>query len=250
MIGSLQAGLMFKAANAFVPTNVAGCKLWLRGDLGVTQSGGTVSLWADQSGNANDYSQGTAANQPTFTASAINALPGLSFDGTNDVLTSSFQISGAKTIFMVRKLSSVPGAGAFFTPWNLNSGSLESEEIYVNSAGYQPTSFAHDRSGLITVLGTADALDTAAHVEQQTYDGGTNTSASSYTERLDATTQTVVTSSLFGVPGLGASLGARANNSLNYAGIIAEFIVYDTALSGANLTLVRNYLGARYGISV
>jgi hypothetical protein len=53
----------------FDPTTISGCTLYLRGDRGVTLSGGTnVVSWADQSGNGNTA---TAVTAPTFASGAI-----------------------------------------------------------------------------------------------------------------------------------------------------------------------------------
>jgi len=62
---------------------------WYRSDDDAahrTLVSGNVSVWKDQSGNGYDLLQGTAANRPAFTTGAINGLPALTFDGTNDYL--------------------------------------------------------------------------------------------------------------------------------------------------------------------
>jgi hypothetical protein len=46
-----------------------------------------VTAIADKSGNARDLGQSTDASRPT-TGSTINGVPALTFDGTNDALTS------------------------------------------------------------------------------------------------------------------------------------------------------------------
>ncbi len=62
-------------------------QVWLRSDVGVTASGGQVSALADQSGNGNDASQSTGANQPTITAAAVNGVAALNFDGSTSYMT-------------------------------------------------------------------------------------------------------------------------------------------------------------------
>ena len=74
------------------PGSLNDIALWL--DVADTSSitkdsSNKVSNWADKSGNGGSASQSTAANQPTFTASGLNNLPTLSFDGSNDYLRSS-----------------------------------------------------------------------------------------------------------------------------------------------------------------
>lgn len=53
--------------------------------LGVTESGGAVSMWTDQSSNAHTFSEATAAEKPTYQATGFNSLPTLSFS-TGDQL--------------------------------------------------------------------------------------------------------------------------------------------------------------------
>lgn len=63
---------------------------WNRADLGVTQSSGAVSAWADQSSGGHGYSQGTAAARPAFSStSGPNSGPGVTWDGTDDTLSST-----------------------------------------------------------------------------------------------------------------------------------------------------------------
>lgn len=54
--------------------------LWLDAARGLTQSGGFVSAWADQTSFHNDAAQSTATLQPTLLASGIHGLPVVHFD--------------------------------------------------------------------------------------------------------------------------------------------------------------------------
>jgi len=71
---------------------------------------GFITTWYDQSGNARNATQTTAANQPQIVSSGsvlnnINGLPTIQFDGINDNLASSSFTSQSQpyTIFMVQK---------------------------------------------------------------------------------------------------------------------------------------------------
>lgn len=230
-----------------------GLKLWLKADTGVTLSGPSVTAWADQSGLGNNYAQATGGKQPTVTSSAINGLPAVTFDGATQFLTSSFQIGGAKTVVIVRKLVSTPGAATFGEAYTLKDASNNfSEALFMNSGGYQPYSLLHNFTGT-TAVGDATALDTAWHVGIDTYNNGTNTLPASYTLTLDSASQTVAASSAFGrastdLPSLGAR-ATSANAGSAFAAIqIAEVLVYDHVLSGSDMTAVESYLFGRYGI--
>ena len=80
------------ARGAFYPLTYGTPVAIFRADKGITLNGGKVSAWADQSGNGNHLTQPTAANQPTFTASWTNGVPGVTFVRASPtwLLTSAF----------------------------------------------------------------------------------------------------------------------------------------------------------------
>jgi hypothetical protein len=55
--------------------------LWLRADVGVTESRGAVSSWVDQSGNHLDARQPDATKQPSWVGAGLLGRPTLVFDG-------------------------------------------------------------------------------------------------------------------------------------------------------------------------
>ena len=62
-------------AATWTPANLAGLALWLdAADAStITLNGSNVSQWNDKSGNNRHASQAVAANQPTYTAAALNS---------------------------------------------------------------------------------------------------------------------------------------------------------------------------------
>jgi hypothetical protein len=90
-------GASSAAAAAFVPTDIGGCVLWLRSDLGVTKDGGNlVSLVADQSTAGNNATQPTGGNKPLWVANQLNTYPCIRFDGA----TSYMLADGVKSSFI------------------------------------------------------------------------------------------------------------------------------------------------------
>lgn len=76
-------------AGPWRPKDLDNCVLWVRADgpaLAGTADGTSVGTWEDESGNDNDLSQGTAANQPVFKTNILNGKPVLRFDGSNDFI--------------------------------------------------------------------------------------------------------------------------------------------------------------------
>jgi hypothetical protein len=85
-------------------TPVGGSKLWRPDELGadlalwldaedaasITLNGTDVAQWDDKSGNGNDASQATAANQPAYVATGFNSKPSIDFVGSSEQLTTSY----------------------------------------------------------------------------------------------------------------------------------------------------------------
>lgn len=73
------------------------------------QGDGFVETWYDQSGNGNDVTQGTAANQPAIVQNGSLNTDGIDFDGSNDELRTSTNIASSQpvTVMSVTKPDAV-----------------------------------------------------------------------------------------------------------------------------------------------
>lgn len=58
--------------------------LWL--DAADLTSAGALALWSDKSGNGRHFTQATASFRPTVNLTELNGMPGVVFDGVNDLL--------------------------------------------------------------------------------------------------------------------------------------------------------------------
>ena len=91
------------------PPPIPNMSLWLSGDVGV--NGGAainldpVSIWADQSGSGNDFTQAVFINQPTFIESGTNGQSGISFTSPNflNLLNADLFALNEGVIFVVCK---------------------------------------------------------------------------------------------------------------------------------------------------
>lgn len=100
----------------WTPAQLSGLALWLdAADAGtITLNGSTVSQWNDKSGNGRHASQATAANQPTYTPSALGGKPVLRFNHLNDEFlsnTGTFTLSGGAVLAFVARHSDITMSG-------------------------------------------------------------------------------------------------------------------------------------------
>lgn len=251
-------GSSWPATSSPVPTSppLTGLKVWLRSDTGIVTGTG-VATWQDQSGNGNNYSQGTGANQPTVTASAINGLPSIDFNGTTQQMGNSFSLTGAKYVAFVRKLGSL-GTGDFDTPFSiLCTGPGMTSHAYTGTAsGYQAISWRADVTGTGNGCGVSVTHDTAWHFDEWSYTGGDNTLPASYGYAIDGASKTVLTDNGWGLhSGASASrIGADYTNGGGpadlYKGSLAAMFIYDHVLSAGDILTLRQYVQGKYGLSL
>lgn len=235
------------------PDALEGLVFWVKADAGVTtNTSGNVTEWADQSGHGN-LATNITGSAPLYVASepGLNNRPTLRFNGSsqkmvvaNRILTNG--IEGCTIIAMAKadrndNVSIVgirTGGGNPFVQLDQNSAG-QLRFIVRNSAG-----------------ATAQALSSQVHTNiYGMYAGrlfkGTDTvwtnrvyfskTTSEATGSANFGTSTDLTSGTQYIGGLGTPS--------SWLGDIAEIIVYERALSEAELGQVEEYLASRYKVS-
>ena len=211
----------------------AGPKLWLRGDV-VTLNSGNVSVWPDQSGNANHVVQAVGANQPAWVANdaTYNGKPTLNFVGSKWMASAAFAAAIAQpcTWYVVGHSSSstadyrvfVDGidANRHIITTNVTTGLLYA---YAGSSANTDVPGSSPHIHAVVVNGVASEYHLNSY-------GTSNVSA------------TMGTNTLAGVT-LGAIQGGAAS-FLN--GTIAEVILFPGAHNAAQRKAVMSYLATRY----
>jgi hypothetical protein len=229
-------------------------QLWLRADMGVeTNSDGTVNTWLDQSGQSNNAVQGAQGNPPLLLANAVNGKPSIQLNGTNgeylQVANSpSLEITGDIASLVVvqqppdtdyRMVWFQGGTHGYPSPNGLmlaagdptpnrGTGANETQDVYYGTVNVQPNQYA--------LIAFSQA--------------GTN-----MTQFLNGIPNGTQSSTITPFDGDGDSLlyiGTRADFYDIYTSDlqIAELMIFNTALTGTNLTDVENYLGSKYGFAV
>jgi len=224
---------------AFTPLDISGCSLWLDAadPRTVSLSGSNVTSWTDKSGNGRDAFQGTSANQPTYSNSA------LSFSGSQNLLCSLSASNANETVFAVVNPSTPVGANTIF-------GAIPSLSNGIGGDGGRNIDFVTDSGGQFRILrqyvalqvqGPFTTFGTRALVETRT-DGST---AQVYSNgALLASASFVAYAS-----GLVTIIGRNGRDTTNYfRGEMNEIVVYDTALTSSQRQLVEAYLANKWGL--
>lgn len=227
-------------AGSWAPTSLSGgVFLWLRADLGTTESGGAgtgVSGWADQSGNGDstrNMAQPTAGRRPTLNASsaALNNQKSLGggatkgmVSGTWSALAQPFSICWSGIASTTAEQLLIQGA---------------STNVFVESTVTDKHPYMYAGSSLIS--GTGDL--TTKHVGVAEFNGA---SSKIYLSALTP----VATGAAGAASLLDLSLmNITDGGALPWLGELHEFVIVPRVL-GADLTTLMSYMGARIGQSI
>jgi hypothetical protein len=223
---------------AFSPASIVGVTNWWDAARGVTIVTG-VSQWDDQIGGKN-FTQGTGAAQPTFTASATTAgTPAVDCDTSSKLMTNSAMTSmpsAAYTIVMVVKVAA--SSNNFWG--HTNAGATTGLRLDSNSTKFQLIALAP------TVLSGNFTWDSSYHVVTFAIaaSGGFGAANDTIVHEVDGVTKTVT-----GGPGV----FTQGTSTIRFGGVtavpkIAEMIVANgTVLSAGDRATLQAYLKAKHG---
>ena len=190
--------------------------------------GQPVVEWQDQSGQENHAIQNSAANSALLVGNVVNGRPVLRFDDGGDGYLTPLVLGTPCTVFVVHAYNS-----AVATARRAVQGT--------NNWLLGPYSFVHDffQGGDFT---GGPAVVTSQFVVQATWQDG-------------SASRNWINGAFVGTPraaGAGpgtVSLGAVGAYPEALDGDVAEIIIYDVALSEAQLAQVWAYLAAKYGLT-
>lgn len=224
--------------------------LHLMADAGTstTTDGAAVASWTDQSATAAVFS-GIGGQQPTYVAVSQAGLPGLQFDGANDVLTAASVIAGLNSasgvaLFTVARRVSGSGNALLFANNDINAntgfgvGATSALSIFYGTG--MTTSALSDPSN----------LDTAVHQVTWVMNPG---SGSAKQQIIRDGTVVATGTDVYGPGSTVAPTVGALNVPAGYAGdwIIYEVLAYNLAVNPNVLTTqlasILNYLKSKWG---
>lgn len=208
----------------------------------ITASGSPakVSQWNDKSGNARNVTQATSAAQPTTGATTQNGLNVLSFDGGDNLsISASIDISANYTIAIVGTPST--GTDDYLLQLYRSATPLAQSAIITKflSRSYEsfndvlPSGTARFTLGSSTLSGFNTLIVVRSGSAMSSLVNGSTSNSGTWT------TSNYVWSSVW--------VGSAVNGNNSAASDIAEIIVFPSALTGADLTSVSNYLRTKWG---
>lgn len=245
--------LVPRATGLSSPLVIAGCIGWYDSlDLtamaqnsdgtGAVAVGDQVGYWKDKSTTAAHVTQGTAANRPTLTANKVGGRAALTFDGTNDNLSKS-SYTAQNSLAALTRIAVTGNAnqvGWITRVWSGGGDGLTLNggfRVLVDATGSNFTTF--QVPGIST-----NAIPVAIY--STVYANSAMSLRANSVSVTGTVIGTIPSATAAGSPTLHIGSNIGANQFWN--GPIAEYIVYNRALSNAELTSVENYLKKRWGL--
>ncbi len=232
-----------------LPSLTSGLVLWLEADVDYTTVSSKVSAWADYNVGGIVVKQNTAANQPPYNTNPLNGHPTLNFDGNATWLQAATNIPALKpsliTVICVNRLTTAPAVISYCVA----QGDTGNSGYYL---GYDPTKKQRIKVGrgadngvvLGTVIETLNVWTSAAF----TFDGTTinayRNNVANGTFTFGSTVNLAYTTITFTVGNNESLIASRT-----LLGDIALILIYNRALSGAELTALHtSYISPKYGL--
>jgi hypothetical protein len=223
------------------PIPTEGLELWFDANVGVTQAGELVAGWKDNSGHARNALQTAANYRPRLDMTALNGMPALVFDGTDDYLkvpSLPGDFSHGVSIFAAMQQATDPGiCTGFFEASNgpelddVHLGVWESAMLYEVADSY------FKAADYPLVLGKPEVL---AAVHQTTGALQIRRDSNALGESTFALPVVVPREQVL----IGSTAYAECT-PLN--GNIGELVVYSRAVSDAELIEIETYLQKKWG---
>lgn len=222
--------------------------------VGSLSDGAAVASLPDVTGNGNDGSQATPANQPIFVTDGINGLPSLYFEATKRLLISSLAaaMTGTDkecTVAVVLQNAS-PSEGTDFLTFGNAAGDTATRHLLFASTGGGAYRIRKRDDADLAANVDVGAVDADPHVVVMRIQG---TTGSVFVDGTQVGVDTVIDvgALTLDLGAIGARIaGATPDFSNHFNGWLGDLMVWDTALSDVGVTSISRTLGSLYDITV
>lgn len=218
---------------AFSPLDISNIiGWWDASDIStITKDGGDlVSQWDDKSGNNNDLVQVTGGDQPLWVENGQNSLDTIDFTGNSHMKVDYADLTQPVSIFTTLDVADVAGQQSIidgFLGAGASFGFIKSSDN-TNMSIIAPTNLKWSKTGMTDafvqfslIYNTTSSITRADGSEEATGTVGTNAQT-------------------------GLTIGEHRNGGSESEPEIGEIVVYNKAVSGAELASIENYLTTKW----
>ena len=188
-----------------------------------------VGAWDDASGAGKHATQATAGSRPTLQTAEVNGVSAVQFDGTDDILSSPAEVASGTPVTVIAVLRLLAD-GNFTYPIG-DASSFRGIRI---TSGRTVSLCDNDQD-----IASPDAIGSSWVIVTGILDGTNGTL------RVNGVQKATAASTQTGWIG-GLTVGGRGTGASWQNCQVAEVLLYDSALTGTDLTDVEAYLTTKY----
>ena len=226
--------------------NMNGLILWyeatMEASTNAATNGSNISVWNDLSPNKTNATQATSGNQPQYIDSAINKLPAIRFDGSNDLMnfTGGAIASNNYTIIIVEQRKDSKSNNYFL---NGTGSGLSNDNLYL---GYSDNShIIHGQTNNYYTINTASyGFFSTPKIHIFTHNSNSGKKYYQNTSSLGSGTETPPKALTSYTGSIGGS------SSGYYYGDIGEIIVFNRTLSDSERKSIESYLAKKWYVNI
>lgn len=234
---------MYAASGSLAPSDVTtGQQAWYEANTESYVDNDAVGTLTDKSGNSRNLTQGTAGAKPTFKTSIVNGKSVYRFDGgdyATGAAISSFISNSAYTIMVVFKASSIGTNGASYANNRVFADSAAYFGLFLKTTG--PSAIAYNWDGSDDNVSATISTGTFYLATMRHSSGTLYLQINQNTEVSIASGNTQVMTGNFNLGGSGVA-------SSYLTGDIAELVIWNTSLSGANISGLQEGFRTKYAL--
>lgn len=243
-------------SGAFSPLNITGCVAWfdMQDATSFTNSAGFISAITNK---ASSVSWTEATNRPAYSATGFNSFPCMDFDGVNDIIQSTeaavynvFNAVTGYTIFYVANHDVADSSNAVFGCGNTGVVNTSHTKYWGTNVTGNGVYIAQARDAASAAI-NVESSGGLADINNNIFEWFQSGSAVSLKVNGLGKDPNIAAQALGVVSANASAIGARPSSVANafHDGKVAEIIIYNSELSAANRTLVRNYLATKWSIT-
>lgn len=205
---------------------------WYKADALTAADNDTITTWTDSSGNARDLTGGTGI----YKTGILNSLPIVRFDGVDDGYTvPDLSALTAGTAFVLVKIDvDPPGSPGQTGIWRLQTAASASHYPYTDGVIY-------DGAGSTTRQTVGDPTPSLSSTFRLYCVRSATNDWKAFLDGSQLFTTSTNTVGFSSTPNLGRNSDGNALD-----GDVAEFVIYDSALSSTDRQDVEAYFTAKY----